>query len=769
MRDYIKKHINNILSIFILFQPILDLTTGIFVHTLNSNFTAGIIIKLLFACLMMYIAVFIYKKYKLIIPYALVLLYGLLYILGIYLYKDNSIFIEIQYLVKSYYFIVIILALYSLKDEIKISYLTLFTSIALYITFIFVPNMFNIGYKTYEITKVGYLGLFNSANEIGGIISIMTPITFIIFCNRKNILKKLTFTIFYLIVILNMGTKTPLLSLIITTLFSLGYFWYKNIRNKNYKSIFYSILIMIFLISSLIVVIPKTNFYKNIETHFNYLKLNKITDVFKDKELFDHFIFSQRLTFLEKKAKLYNKANAYQKLFGIGYINGNKQTKLIEMDYFDILYSHGIVGFLCYFGILLFVLRKILKVKKKITYERYMLAVSFILTSFLSFFTGHIITAPSVSLFSAIIIIKLAQKNKKNLLFSAVNLEIGGIEKALLNIVNRIDKNKYNVTIILEESKGSLLTKLDKEIVVKEIKVSTSRNVIMRKVINYSRKVLFKIFNYNRYDFSCCYATYSYSANAIAKLASFNNSFYVHSNYKYIYTEESDFREFFDSRKVKEYKNIIFVSNEAKQSFVDIYPELGNKSIVLNNFVDTKEITEKSKIHITEKRTPNKKLFVFVGRLDDSSKKLKRAIDIAKEIDCIELWIIGDGPDKKMYEDYTKSNNLLKKVKFIGKKDNPYPYMSIADYIILTSDYEGFPVTYLEAITLGKSIITTFQSSDDSINIKDYAFMISKNNSTMINQVKDIIKKEKKIKKIDLDKIQYLRMLKFQEIFDSID
>ena len=63
---------------------------------------------------------------------------------------------------------------------------------------------------------------------------------------------------------------------------------------------------------------------------------------------------------------------------------------------------------------------------------------------------------------------------------------------------------------------------------------------------------------------------------------------------------------------------------------------------------------------------------------------------------------------------------------FVGQKKNPYPYIGLADYIILTSDYEGFPVTYLEAITLNKKILTTIDVSDDSINIgKDYATIIS--------------------------------------------
>ena len=69
-----------------------------------------------------------------------------------------------------------------------------------------------------------------------------------------------------------------------------------------------------------------------------------------------------------------------------------------------------------------------------------------------------------------------------------------------------------------------------------------------------------------------------------------------------------------------------------------------------------------------------------------------------------------------------------KHVKFIGRKNNPYPYMLQADYLIITSDYEGFPVIYLEGITLNKNIITTINTSDDEINMEDYAYIVSKEN-----------------------------------------
>ena len=93
--------------------------------------------------------------------------------------------------------------------------------------------------------------------------------------------------------------------------------------------------------------------------------------------------------------------------------------------------------------------------------------------------------------------------------------------------------------------------------------------------------------------------------------------------------------------------------------------------------------------------------------------------------------------------------------------------MAKADYIILTSDYEGFPVTYLEAITLNKDIITTIPTSDDYIDIKEYAHIISKNEKEMLKEIHNIINEYNKYKKIDIDKIQKERAKKFEELFNE--
>ena len=409
MENYIKKNINNIISIFILIGPILDFLTGLCIHTLNINLTIGIIVRVLFLLFICIVVIFIFKKKKLIIPYLIIGLYFILYILGIIIYKGNGLFFEIQNLVKVFYFPIVFLSLYSIKDKVNIDNKVLIKTLFKYLILILIPTVLGIGYKTYEITKSGTLGFFNSANEISGIISILTPIMFIVFNNKKNIILNIILGIIYLVVILMMGTKTPLLALCFTIGVYLGYLLIESIKKKKYKKIIVTISILIVGVFGFILVLPKTNFYKNIKTHLDFLEVTNITDVFKKKELVDHFIFSQRLTFLEKENKLYKESNLYLKTFGLGYLKNGKETKMIEIDYFDIFYHHGIIGFLIYFSMIIYLIIKNIKFNK--TYEGIMLKTSFLLIILLSFFTGHIITAPAVSIIVTAIVIKIINSN----------------------------------------------------------------------------------------------------------------------------------------------------------------------------------------------------------------------------------------------------------------------------------------------------------------------------------------------------------------------
>ena len=408
MNNYIKKNFNLLLNIFILLHPIIDLITGICLHVFNLNLTFGNIIRIVFLMLVMFCTIFVYKKKKPLIYYIIFGVYFFSYFISLITIKDGiGLFTEIQGLIRTFYFPIILLSLYEIREEVKVSIKTLTITLCTYILCIFIPSLLGIGYESYEITKSGTLGFYNSANEISGIVSILLPVAIINFKEKSNMFLKILLGIIYLVVIFMIGTKTPLLALLITIGMLFLWIIINCLKSKKYKPIIYSLLIILIGIISMIIIVPKTNFYKNIEVHLDYLEVDSDIDVFKDEELIDHFIFSQRLTFWNDRESEFEDVIVYQKLVGIGYLNDGKLSKTVEMDYVDVYYSHGIIGFIVFFSAYIYVLVDIFKEKSKINFERYMFITSFILILVLSLFTGHIIVAPAVSLIAVAIILNL--------------------------------------------------------------------------------------------------------------------------------------------------------------------------------------------------------------------------------------------------------------------------------------------------------------------------------------------------------------------------
>ena len=280
---------------------------------------------------------------------------------------------------------------------------------------------------------------------------------------------------------------------------------------------------------------------------------------------------------------------------------------------------------------------------------------------------------------------------KKRLAFFAYNLDFGGIEKSLVNLLNRIDMNEYEVSLFLEKKEGVFLHKVNPSVKIIEYEISNNKNILFRKIYNFFKRFIWSLFNRNKYDFSCCYATYSFMGSKLSKIASRNSSIYIHSDYRYLYKEIKEFEKFFSSRGIDKFNRIFFVSNESRNNFLDIFNNLENKSLVLNNFIDDKEILSLSLEKVNYKKK-NGIQFVFIGRLDESSKQITKLLHLIIELNKVmkvNLLVVGDGPDKEKYLDYVKKHNLSKLVDFVGSKTNPYPYINLADYLVLTSLYEG--------------------------------------------------------------------------------
>lgn len=319
----------------------------------------------------------------------------------------------------------------------------------------------------------------------------------------------------------------------------------------------------------------------------------------------------------------------------------------------------------------------------------------------------------------------------KKLIFFTKHMEIGGLEKSLLNLLNRLNFSECEVELVLEERHGPLLEQLDPRIKISEYRLSTCKFVPLRKLINFTKRQLWALKNRNKYDFSCSYCTYSIIGSRLAQYASQNSCLYVHNDYTTIYPDPKEFKQFFAELRTDRFRKVLFVSNESKNSFVTLLPELEHNCDVINNIVEWEQINALANEPCTVKKENGEILFVFIGRLAEPHKRLSRLLDafkIARETrKDIRLLIVGDGPDRSLCEDLITQYDIGDYVEMVGSQTNPYQYLNKADCLVLSSDYEGFPVVYFEAMILGKDIITTIPVSDERVDVGAYATVSEKN------------------------------------------
>ena len=193
------------------------------------------------------------------------------------------------------------------------------------------------------------------------------------------------------------------------------------------------------------------------------------------------------------------------------------------------------------------------------------------------------------------------------------------------------------------------------------------------------------------------------------------------------------------------------------------------KTIACNNIVNNKEILKLSEEEIEIKKDNKCFTFLNVGRHDEKQKKLTRIIEAVQKLKQDDLnfkvLFVGDGKDNTLYRKMVKDKKLENNIIFVGPQKNPYPYFKISDCVILTSDYEGYPVVFLESFILNKPIITTKVSDYKDIEGK-YGYITSKQIDDIYEKMKEMIKNGYEIKEsFDADKYNNDIIEKLEKIF----
>lgn len=334
---------------------------------------------------------------------------------------------------------------------------------------------------------------------------------------------------------------------------------------------------------------------------------------------------------------------------------------------------------------------------------------------------------------------------KKKVVFFAKDLNIGGIERAVLNYVKYIDKSKYDVSLFLEEATGIYIDEVPENVEIINYNICKSKNVLWRKLVNFFKLIYFSLKYYKKFDFAASFATYLKCGNVLASKFSSNCALWVHGDFWSTKDEAEEFLKYVSADK---YPKIVFVSEKLKNNYLKVRPDTKQELFVLNNLINYEEIINKSKIDLDLRK--NKLTLLNVGRHEEKPKQIMMLLNVCKRLleegYDFELWMVGDGPDHDSYLEKVKELNITKNVKFFGVQSNVFPYYNLCDAVVLSSVTEGNPVVFLEAKVLNKPVVST-DVSDSVKELNGYGIVVPFGEDSFYDGLKKFLDEGFEIKK----------------------
>ncbi|MBQ7789419.1 MAG: glycosyltransferase [Clostridia bacterium] len=300
---------------------------------------------------------------------------------------------------------------------------------------------------------------------------------------------------------------------------------------------------------------------------------------------------------------------------------------------------------------------------------------------------------------------------KTKIRFFINTLTGGGAEKVLIDLLNQLDPDKYDISL-LTIAGGVREDSVPKHVKYKKLVKNEASffGRLWKKILFRMPKKLFaKRYLKGEYDVEVSYLEGTCTRFLAAKKAEKSKKLaFVHCDVSVKPVLEAFYKNKEEClEEYKKFDNVCFVSKMALEGFEKTYGKLDNSKVVYN-VLDRQKALEKS-LEKTDFEFKTKGLkIISVGRLTEP-KGYDRLIEVASELEKeydFELCILGDGEDKEKLEALIKERNV-RSVRLLGYHENPYSYMAKADLFVCSSHFEGYSTTVSECLVLGVPVLTT--------------------------------------------------------------
>lgn len=332
---------------------------------------------------------------------------------------------------------------------------------------------------------------------------------------------------------------------------------------------------------------------------------------------------------------------------------------------------------------------------------------------------------------------------KKKILITACSLEVGGIERSLVGLLNAFDYEKYDVDVLLFSQKGEFLPLVTggcnflPEIpqcatLLEGIKTTLLKGHVLLALSRILSKVAMTVkyrkseYNYDAKVFAYLQSNWDKSVHLMPKLkkqydaclsfmwphhfAAFNvkakkKIAWIHTDYTKAALDNKKDEKIWDM-----FHHIAAVSDECGKVFCKLYPSLSEKVVTVENILDSSFVRSQAEEFVPESMTDDCIKILTVGRMC-YPKAFDRIVDICailKEKEIPFRWYaLGYGTDEEAVKRKAEEKGVTDRMIFLGKQINPYPYMKMCDIYAQPSRYEGKAVTVREAQMLCRPVLIT--------------------------------------------------------------
>lgn len=375
---------------------------------------------------------------------------------------------------------------------------------------------------------------------------------------------------------------------------------------------------------------------------------------------------------------------------------------------------------------------------------------------------------------------------KKKILITACSLEVGGIERSLVGLLNVFDYEKYDVDVLLFSKKGEflplvtgkcnflpeipqcatlldsikstvmkghvllalsrVLSKIETTLKYKNSDYNEDAKVFAYLQSNWDKSIHFMPKLKKQYDaclsFMWPHHFAAFNVNAKRKIA------WIHTDY----TRAALDREK-DENVWNKFDKIAAVSDECGKVFLKVYPALEDKLVTVENVLEQEFVRTQAEEFVPKRMADDEDIKILtVGRMcyPKAFDRIVTVCDILKKRGLPFKWYaIGYGTEEESVKALCEEKGVTDRMIFLGKQVNPYPFMKSCDIYAQPSRYEGKAVTVREAQMLARPVlITDFATARGQVREGFDALIVPQDEEKIADGIERLIKDEAERKRL---------------------